>query len=389
MELLNRLTQTSIQFQYIDFRLLYVVLLGTLHGLKTGIGASGLACLSLLISFVEKGTDWRILAYNVDNWLPFACFILIGAITGYTKDKLRNDLSYTKQEKDELEQRYIFLNELYVGALQNKSQFKTQIMSYRDSFGKLFDVAKKLDSMLPDEIFKEALTSMEDILENQSICIYLIDPRSNFGRLMVSSKLISASTPKSINLLHFNLMTSAFTEGEVWSNTQRFLGYPEYAAPIFRGKEVVALITIQKAKFEQMAIYYKNLIRVLCGLVQVSLIRAVEFNEHTENEIYLPGTRVMKPERFRQVLELKDKMQEESVSEYSIVHVAAGSSDIAVIGNQISKRLRATDVIGLGGNGELYVVLSQTTEENIGVVLDRLQNSGISFAYVGSSADEG
>lgn len=48
--------------------------------------------------------------------------------------------------------------------------------------------------------------------------------------------------------------------------------------------------------------YYQNLIKVLCGLIQAALLRAIEFMAYTETEQFIEGTRIMKKEAFRKVL---------------------------------------------------------------------------------------
>lgn len=30
--------------------------------------------------------------FNVQNWLPFACYLLIGCVLGYNRDKARDDI---------------------------------------------------------------------------------------------------------------------------------------------------------------------------------------------------------------------------------------------------------------------------------------------------------
>lgn len=37
--------------------------------------------------------------FNVQNWLPFACYLLIGCVLGYNRDKARDDI---KSKADEL-----------------------------------------------------------------------------------------------------------------------------------------------------------------------------------------------------------------------------------------------------------------------------------------------
>lgn len=379
MELLLTVTKTSVQFQYVDFRLLFVMLLATLYGLRTGLAASALACLSCFLGYMANGVDWRIVAYNVDNWIPFACFIILGAVAGYTRDRMRNDLRFVRKEKADLEQRYVFLNELYVRTLENKSQYKNQIMSYRDSFGRIFEVTRRLNTVIPDEVFKEALTALEDILDNQSICLYIFDRNARFGRLMVCSKAIADTTGKSMDLEKYGLMVPSLEEGEVWANNERLLGYPEYAAPIFQDGRLVALITIQKTRFDQMAMYYQNLIKVLCGLIQAALLRAVEFMAYTEADQFIEGTRIMKKDAFRKVLAVRAEMEEKAVAEYSLLHIAVTPEQIHEAGERISRALRSIDVVGQGADGDLYVILTQTGQENIGVVLERLKRCGIGY----------
>ena len=379
MEFLNYITETSVQFQYIDFRLLYVTLLGTLHGIRTGFAAAVLACLSLLIAYVNSDNAWFIIAYNVDSWLPFVGYLVLGTVTGYVKDRMRNDNKFLAEEKSILEDKYILLNEFYVSALQNKGQYKTQIMSYRDSFGRIFDVTRKLDHTVAEAVINEALHALEDVLENQSICIYTCDEYVRFGRLVACSKKISAITEKSLMLSKLDRMVGEFEDGEVWVNKDRLPGYPEYAAPIFRGDKPVTLVVIQKVKYEQMAMYYENLIKVLCGLLKISLLRALEYTEKIEDEIYLPGTRIMQPEYFKKIIGVKEDMSEDGVSEYALIRIDTTPDNLTSVGEALLKSLRVTDVLGLGVDGELYICLSQANENNINIVLSRIQAAGLTF----------
>lgn len=379
MEFLNRITGTTIQFQYIDFRLLYIVLMGTLHGMKIGLSAAGLASVSLLATSITNHNNWSAVIYDIDTWLPFIFFFLIGAVTGYVKDRLRSDNKFLSEEKDILENKYILLNEFYVSALRNKDSYKNQIMSYRNSFGRLFDITKNLNSTLVDEVFSEALYALEGILDNRSVCIYSCDPNMLFGRLIVCSKEIRDITDKTLKLSNLEKMTGQFQDGEVWVNRDRLLAYPEYAVPIYHEGHVIALITLQKASYEQMAIYYENLVKIICGLIKISLVRALEFTEKIEDEIYLPGSRIVKNSYFGQIVSVKEQMAQNGVSEYVLIHFETTPQNQAEIANRISKLIRTTDVLGLGKDGQLYLCLTQTNQSNIHFVLERIQAAGLLF----------
>ena len=376
MEFLNRATQTTIQFQYIDFRLLYIVLMGTLHGMRTGLAAAAFASLSLLASMIQNHSNWRAIAYNMDTWLPFIFFFLIGAVTGYVKDRLRKDNQFLKEEEQQLEEKYVLLNEFYLSAIQNKNRYKTQIMSYRNSFGRLFDIVKNMDSTLVEEVFYEALGALEDILDNHSVCIYRCQDM-NYGRLLVCSKEISNVVDKTLKLGEMSHMTAKFKEDEVWVNRECLVGYPEYAFPVYQDGQFIALITLQKASYEQMATYYENMVRIVCGIIKISLVRAIKYTDQINDEMYLPGTRILTNRYFSENIKIKEKMAQSGVSEYMLLHFHTTPETRDDIANRIQRVIRSTDMLGLGKDGELYLALSQTNQSNIRFILRRLEAIGV------------
>jgi hypothetical protein len=72
---LSDFTGIMIQFKYVDFRLLFVVLMSMVYGLRIGLIAAILAGLSILYTWSQLGLDWAILAYNIGNWFPFAVYL--------------------------------------------------------------------------------------------------------------------------------------------------------------------------------------------------------------------------------------------------------------------------------------------------------------------------
>ena len=384
MELLNRVTSTTILFSYIDFRLLYIVLLGTIHGLKTGLGAAALASISLLAASIVNTNNWAATIYDAQTWLPYVFYFLIGAVTGYIRDRRKIDYESLSGEKAVLEDKYILLNEFYVSAVQSKEQYKNQIMSYRDSFGRLFDIARSLDSNMVDQVFNEALNALEGILENKSVCLYRCDDSMQFARLIVCSREIAQTTDKSLNLSVYSRMVEEFRDGEVWVNRERLDGYPEYAVPLYRDGKVVALISIRRCSYEQMAVYYENMIKVVCGLIKISLIRAIEYTEKTENEIYLPGSPIIEASHFSKLIQVKEEMANNGTAEYVLLRFDVPADKMIAVAKKIQTFVRSTDFLGQGPDGGLYLCLSQSNEKNIHVVLSRIKNSGFSFHEMGS-----
>ena len=99
-------------------------------------------------------------------------------------------------------------------------------------------------------------------------------------------------------------------KGEVWANRSLLEGYPAYLAGIRRNGELVMLIIIQEADSGQMTLYYLNLFKILCGLVETALLRAMDYQDAIEYRQYLPDTHVLKTEFFVERLRLCHTMRE-------------------------------------------------------------------------------
>lgn len=377
MEFLNKITSTTIQFRYVDFRLIYIVVLATFHGMKIGLISAGLASISLLAASVLETSNWTATIYDISTWLPFIFFFIVGAITGYVRDRLRNDNRDLKDEKELLEEKFVLLNDFYSSALVNKDRYKNQIMSYRDSYGRLFDVTQKLDNNMVERVFLSALESLEGILNNKSICIYGYNNKSSYARLLICSKEIRTVMNKSMDLNKYRQMVDAFVEDEVWANRERLVGYPEYAMPIYNDGVLVSVITVQKVSYDQLEIYYENLIKIVGGLIKMSLIRAIEYRKNAEETQYISGTRVLLPEYFTEIIKVRQDAQEHGNSEYSIMKFNVNKNDVARIGNILDGFVRETDYIGLGHDGCLYVCLNQASPKEAEIVFNRIRKSGV------------
>ena len=148
-EALNRVAENQVQFQMIDLRLVYIVLFSSLYGINYGLAAAGLETLSLLAAYTKIGIGWTTLFYEPSNWIPFIFYFAVGAICGYIRLKNRDNIQFMKEENKLILDKFLFMREMYQETLSDKRQYKKQILGSRDSFGKIFDITKKLDIILP------------------------------------------------------------------------------------------------------------------------------------------------------------------------------------------------------------------------------------------------
>ena len=165
--------------------------------------------------------------------------------------------------------------------------------------------------------------------------------------------------------------------GKTYKNTSMTEGLPVYANGIFREDRLVLVVFIYEADAEQYGMNYMNLFRILCGLVQTSILRALDYMALTEEKNYYAGTNVMRPERFMELLSVQKEMQEKGVAEHVLVQL--GTSDKQRASDILSRIIRTTDVIGEGSDGRLYLVLTQANADSFRFVENRLAGSGLTY----------
>lgn len=379
-EIISHYTSESIYFKFVDVRLFYIIIMGTIYGMRTGLVAAALECLVLIRQYAFMGMNGTILFYNIENWIPFVVYLMAGSITGYISDKKDGALAFIRREYSLLRDKYLFLSDVYNGAVENKGEYKRQILGFKDSFGKIFDAVQKLDSEYPQRIFFEGVKVLEDILENHTIAIYTMDSWQKFGRLAVCSNSLLTKLTKSIRMEDYQQLYDIVKKGQVWKNTELISGMPMYACGIFKEGTMVLLITIQKADVEQYGMHYMNIFQIMCGLVQTSFLRAMEYEELTESKMYDAKTHIAYPEKLRQLWEVQESMKEAGVADYVLLRFA--DKDKERVSEQLMGMIRASDVLGTDENGNIYLLLVQMNKENFRIVGDRLNGKGIEYQVV-------
>jgi nucleoside-diphosphate-sugar epimerase len=384
MHMLTIWTNTIIEFKYIDYRLLYVVIIGSTHGLFFGVLAALLAAASGAISWYHIGLDWALLIYNVGNWIPFALFFLAGAVTGYVYDKKENEITFEKNQTELIHEKYEFLYNLYDEISSIKDRLRGQLVGYRDSFGRFFKIANELNELDEDNIFFKALAVLEDVMKNDQIAIYSIESTGNYGRLEVKSTGLERQIPRSLKTSDFSEALGVLSEGRVFQNTDLLPNYPAYIAPISNNGRLIGLVIIWEADFEQFTMYYLNLFKVITGLIQSSLVRAATFRNAQIEKLYLPSTQIMKPGSFKQSLEIKKKMRRNKILDFQIIRIEKGEKSWKGLYEQLSKGIRSDDIAGILDENDTrcYVLLANAGIENIDFIKNRLQNLGLESEYV-------
>ncbi len=374
MQLAVYLTGTFIQFKYIDFRLLYVILIGSTYGIRFGLLAAVIATASNLYSWYQLGLDWELLLYHVENWLPFALYLITGAVTGYVWDKKENETNFANQQVKLIQEKYSFLYNIYSDIRNTKDRLREQLIGYRDSYGRIYSISRELDSLNSNDIYLKALDIIEDVMENKSAAIYTVDPSMNFARLEVSSVEKTHDLSKSLDLSRLPKAASRIKEGKLYQNQTLEPDHPAYIFPVMNENMPVALIAIWEASLEQFDMYHENLFQVVCGLVESALLRATLFTEANLARWYLPSTHILVPEKFTETLRIKYEMRNKNINDFQLLRIDKGKRSWEELSKVVSKGIRTTDYAGLLKQEDMacYVILSQAMESDVDMIISRL-----------------
>ena len=379
-ELIARYTSDSVYFRFVDVRLAFIVIMATMHGMRVGIIASALEGLVLVWQYMNMGMSGTLLFYNIENWIPFVVYLMAGSIPGYVRDKNTEEISFARKEYELLRNKYIFLTNVYHGAIQNKGEFKRQILGFKDSFGKIFDAVQKLDSQLPQSIFLEGLKVLEEIMENHTVAIYTVDSWQRFGRLVACSGSMRSKLSVSIRLEDYQRMYDTVKAGNVWRNADLTPDMPMYACGVFQDGMVVLMVALWEASPEQYSTHYVNIFQILCGLVQTSFLRALEYEQFRHDQMTVPGTRAVTAERLDQLLAIQEEMRQAGAAEYMLLRFK--ERDPVQVSDALTGMVRASDTLGQGSDGNMYLMLTQMTEQNFSIVGQRLEEKGLAYEIV-------
>jgi len=380
-ELLIYITRSALYFTIVDFRMAYIVILGTMHGLPYGMAAAGLSSISWLIAKMMSGTSLLTIFYEPTNWLAFVFFFLIGALCGYVRIKSDDTIKWQGEKVDLLEEKLIFTRKLYTDTFSEKRDLKKQIIGSKDSFGKIFDVTRSLDTVEPRELYLRIMETFEDILENKSISVYSVSENSTFGRLEVASRDIIGGVARSVSLDRYRPIIDGLGD-EIWRNVDLEPGLPMYAAGVYRAGKLLLLIFIWHAEPTQRSLYYVNLLRIMRDLAQMSLLRAYDYNQVTYDLQYIEGTHILNTEAFERELENFMQLAEKKVFSYVQLEVDFSGKSYSEISEMLVKKIRVNDVMGINAEGKLRVLLAQATTDDLKFILPRFEDIEIDIKVV-------
>jgi UDP-glucuronate decarboxylase len=364
----------------IDLKLVYIILMGILYGSRQSMLAVLLSIVIFIQEQSQSGRDIVSLLYDSTLFFEFALYLFIGLVVGYSIEHRANRLNQAEAQLQQSSEKYAFLYEVYEETRSVKDELQLQIMNTEDSFAKIHSVTRELDSMEPERIFLAAVGVLEKIMKTNQVTIYTVNKYKSYLRLAGRSAGDRFEAPRSLKADQHEYLISVLYDKLMYINKELDPEAPLLSAPVMSRDEVVAVVSIHAVEFRRFTLYYQNLFKIVVELISSSLSRAHAYIDVAASQRYEDPEerRVLRTESFMEILASKQAASERIGTDFALLHTGLRNASMDEI-EQLHSSLRETDYLGIGTDGELLLLLSNSSQSEADHILQRLRGK---FAFL-------
>nr|MCR5634910.1 NAD(P)-dependent oxidoreductase [Lachnospiraceae bacterium] len=175
----------------------------------------------------------------------------------------------------------------------------------------------------------------------------------------------------------------AFLERKVYINKKLKKEYPLMANAVYDDENrIQIIIMIWGLPWESMTLGQMNQLVVVSSLIGNAVLRANRYLRALEEERFIEGTKLMESEAFTGLLKAYVNAEKKGWTQCTVLElIAEEDTDIMAAGQVIAGFLRQHDYVGMS-DGKIYVLLSNTREEEAVIVVNRIAEKGYSCRIV-------
>lgn len=368
-------------FSVFEVGIFYIIMLGAIYGNRQAFFAVCLSICLLLIDYFRQGREIVSLMYDTTFFFQIAIFLFIGLIVGYSVQRKNIKITEQQETLNDLQTRYDFLDRVHEELRDVKDELQLRVQNNADSFGKIYSITKELNEVEPEKIFTRTIEVVQKTMRCENVSIYSLNGNQTYLRLVASSNLLDEKAHTgSLKVADIHYIQQMISTKSIFVNKNFRVDEPLMAAPIFYDNKMKAILTMNELPFSSFSDYHENLFKVIAGLIETSLNRAFEYIQFTEESRYIDQSSILKPEVFHEILDSKILAKEKYNMQYALLKIPIDASLSLHVAETAQRLLRETDYIGYIEDN-LYILLSNTTQEDIPVIVKRFTNAGIETEY--------
>ncbi len=385
--LIGYFTKDNNLFANIDWMIIYIVLIALNYGMLHTTIAIVLASIT---HFLKSGLSFEQILYfysYVDIIVKIIQYIFTGVIVSYTIDVLREELRVKNEENESLKLDNSEIKNINAKNVLIKNEYEKRLMSTKNSLPKLYSIISRINVLQPEKIFYEILNITSDIMETDTVAVYITNKNSSYVRLTVALNKESIYSGKSWNLNNDTDIKEKIEKGEIYIG-DKWNNKPVFVTPIMHANDCIAIIVLKNMTFEEQSLYKVNLLRTLSVLVSDAITKVINYENVMRANIYIQDTDILIYSEFIKKVALGYEKKRMKLGECCVIKCELKLDNLENY-KLLKGMFRNTDVLGLDNSGKLNILLGNDSEDEAMFLIERLKMKGIiaeiteEFEYLG------
>lgn len=266
-----------------------------------------------------------------------------------------------------------------------KENFEVQLVNQKDSLGKIYDITSILERQAPEEVLFTAVRMLSQLMDCKDAAIYTV-ANGSYARLFSSTSKEARVLGNSIEYTAMTELYGELRERRVFINKAMQEKLPLMASAVYSGDEMQLIFMLWGIPWQRMTMAEANRLAVIGQMVQSAVVRATRYLDALSSQRYVDGTRLMAGDAFRQLAGAFLRARDQGLTECALLRIPVPDGNRAAAVSALTPAIRQSDYMGSSAEDVVYVLLSNTSEENAGFVMDRFQAAGYEAQLVKEAA---
>ncbi len=372
--MMNNRMAGSQYFAKLDLFLLYVLLFAIVYGQQQATFSAMLAVAGYMFRQMYTRSSFEILLdYNTYVWI--AQLFILGLVVGYMRDRIKTMQMESRELEEHLSRQVADIRDINESNIRVKDVMEQQLINHKDSIGKIYSITEVLDQRMPDEVMFYAVEMLMKLMQTKDVALYNV-VNNDYARVFSASSAKARSLGNSIRYKEMTEMYHELNEKKVYINKNMDGRYPLMAKAIYEGEQLKMILMLWGLSWEQMTLGQANFLTVISYLIQNAVLRAQRYMQALEDKRYSENSRILEAEAFQSLVHAYTDAANKNLAECILLKVCVPEENYREVDEKMTRRLRGSDYLGLLSDGNLYVLLTNTTAETAIPVQDRFKESG-------------
>lgn len=367
----------SAVFQNVDFYLFYILLFSGLYGKKQAVLSAFLASAAYVVQrLLTMSASAMLIDYGSYIWI--AQTFILAMVVGYIRDRVNAVIEEKEEQERYLESQVQDIRKVNQSNLHLKNVMEERLISYDGSLAQLYEITQQLDQVAVSEVLYYAADIVSRVLDTRDVAIYRVDG-SGYGRMMAAMSRQAKVLGKSIRMdqADYAPLMETFSEGRVYINKEMRPRLPMMASALQGDGRIRFVIMLWGLGFESMTLHQADMLTVLSYMIYHAADRSEQYWKALEEQRSVPGTRILREDSFSELVQGSRNACQKGLTEFTVLKIPGGGAAPAEWDKRLKGKIRETDYAGLLGNGDIGILLMNSSRHDAGFVVDRMQKNGI------------